>query len=74
MKDGFDASSFLIPKAFHDLPLFGGGEGNDVGWMLLDLATYYNELLDKYLQTNDDRYLKVLNAILPNLRRELEDE
>lgn len=74
MKDGFDASSFPIPKTFHDLPLFGGGEGNDVGWMLLDFATYYNELSNKYLQTNDERYLKVLKAILPNLRRELEDE
>jgi hypothetical protein len=63
----YGISNFEIPQSYLELPVF---VGTDVGWMLLDFIAYYNELLNKYNQTKDDRYLEILEAILPKLKGE----
>lgn len=69
----YKPQDFNIPYEFYNLKLFDG-EVSDIGWMLNDLTTYYNELLNKFKQTQDKRYLLTLQLIIPKHLGDIKDE
>lgn len=61
------SKEFNIDQAWHEMPLFNEEECSDIGWMLEDIITYINVLVDKYKNTGDERYKEILKKIAPTI-------
>lgn len=61
----FRIEDFDFPKECRDLKLFDGTNCDDIGWLYNDIMTYCQECYSKAYETNDNRYLIALGAILP---------
>ena len=59
--------NFEVEEDLFDLVLYDNGERgfNDFGWAINDVITSCNDLLLKYEETGDERYLEAFWQIVP---------
>lgn len=52
-----------IPEEFKNLPVFPNGD--DVGWILNDMSTYYSEIARLARENNSNDYAELLLQLIP---------
>lgn len=57
-------TNYEIDEDLKSLPVFPNGD--DIGWIVNDIQTFCGEIIKKYEETNDKRYLRAFKQLVPS--------